>query len=343
MFRVMFVLSAWLVVSGLMPLGIARADEILFTNGDRLTGTITRAVGGKMTIKTEAAGAVTVDMSKVQTFSTEGRVRLQVGSETVVDTRVAPGAPGTVRTAPERMTGTTTVAIKDVTGINPPPVKWTGSITANGMMTRGNSETENIGVTIDAVRRAKRDRISLGAGYNYGRQKDPDSGERAVTTDNWFAFGKYDYFLTKPLYVYLGARAERDRIAKLNLRLSPGAGVGYQWFETPVFNLSTEGGLSWVYRDFENEGSDNHLAGRLAYHVDWRPHVSLRLFHSLEYLPSLENPSSDYNLNADAGVRATVISDFFTEFRSEWRYDGTPAPGAEKSDFRLSLGVGWTF
>jgi len=343
MFGAMFFLGTWIVVAFFALVGAAGADEIVFTNGDRLTGTITRAVGGKMTIKTEAAGDVTVDMSKVQTFSTAQPVRLQVGDATVLDTRVAPGPPGTVRTAPERMTGTPTVAIKDVTGINPPPVKWTGSIAANGMMTRGNSETENIGVTLDAVRRADRDRITLGGGYQFGRQKNPDTGERVATTDNWFALGKYDYFLTTPLYVYLGARAERDRIAKLNLRLAPGAGAGYQWFEGPVFNLASEAGLAWVYEDFRNEGSDDHLAGRLAYRVDWRPHAALRLFHTLEYLPSLEDLSSDYNLNADAGIRVTVISDFFTEFRSEWRYDAAPAPGAEKSDFRLSLGVGWAF
>ncbi len=37
----------------------AAADEIQFLNGDRLTGKIVSAEGGKLTIKTEGAGDVT--------------------------------------------------------------------------------------------------------------------------------------------------------------------------------------------------------------------------------------------------------------------------------------------
>ena len=55
----------------------ARADEVLFVNGDRLTGAITQAVGGKLTIKSDTVGEVTVDLSKVKTFSTAQPVQLQ--------------------------------------------------------------------------------------------------------------------------------------------------------------------------------------------------------------------------------------------------------------------------
>jgi hypothetical protein len=33
----------------------------------------------------------------------------------------------------------------------------------------------------------------------------------------------------------------------------------------------------------------------------------------------------------------------FGEAKVEWKYDSTPAPGAEKNDLRWVLGVGWTF
>jgi hypothetical protein len=33
----------------------------------------------------------------------------------------------------------------------------------------------------------------------------------------------------------------------------------------------------------------------------------------------------------------------FSEFRVIYQQDSTPAPGAEKNDVRLLLGVGWTF
>jgi len=33
----------------------------------------------------------------------------------------------------------------------------------------------------------------------------------------------------------------------------------------------------------------------------------------------------------------------FTEFKLQWNYDSTPAPGASRSDLRYILGVGWKF
>ena len=62
----------------LSPVGPARGDEVLFQNGDRLSGKILKAAGGKLTIKTDGAGEVSVDMSKVKTFSTDAPVTVGV-------------------------------------------------------------------------------------------------------------------------------------------------------------------------------------------------------------------------------------------------------------------------
>ncbi len=100
--------------------------------------------------------------------------------------------------------------------------------------------------------------------------------------------------------------------------------------------------MSWVYENYTNAGSDDHFAARLAYHVDKKFNDKVSLFHNLEFLPSVENVS-DFNVNADAGVRATLSGRMFTEFKFEWRHDETPAPGASSDDLRYLLGVGWTF
>ena len=322
--------------------GPVGADEILFLNGDRLTGKIVGADGGKLTIKTESAGDVTVDLAKVKTFSTDEPIVLKSG-DTTLRSKVTPGADGTIQVVPVEGGPPQTLALKDVAKINPPPVKWTGSLLGNALITRGNSETENVGVTLAAVRRSENDRITLGAGYYYGRQEDEDTGDKETTIDNWFVLGKYDYFLTKKFYLYGSVRAERDQIADLDLRLVVGAGLGYQWFETPDFNLFTEAGVAWVYEDYEDQDSENHAAARIAYHVDWKPHKMLTLFHNLEWLPAFYAPFADFNLNTDAGLRAAIIGAFFAEFKVELRYDSTPAEGKNSEDLRFLVGVGWTF
>jgi putative salt-induced outer membrane protein YdiY len=322
---------------------LAHADEIQFNNGDKLTGTIVSAEGGKLKIKTAVAGEVTVDMKDVKTFTTDGPVTLELKDGNVLHDKVsAATTQSTVRTSGEGTVAAQDVDLTLVKKVNPPPVKWTGSFVAGAIIASGNTESQNYNVNFDASRRSDQDRLSVGAGYYFGRQTDQDTGVTSTTTDNWFLTSKYDYFISEKWYAYGNARIERDRIAALDLRFTPGAGVGYQWVESPDFNLNTEAGLSWVYEDYETGDSDEHFAGRLAYHIDKAINEKVKAFHNLEYLPSLER-ADDFNVNADAGVRVSMTEKMFGEAKVEWKYDATPAPGAEKNDLRWVLGVGWAF
>ena len=194
-------ISGWLLCLLALSLVLASragADEIQFLNGDRLTGKIVSAEGGKVVIKTESAGDVTVDLSKVKTISTDEPIVVKSGDSTF-KSKLEPGEDGTVRVVPVEGGAPQALALKDLTQLNPPPVKWTGAIVANAMVTRGNSESENVGASVNAVRRSEIDRITFGAGYYYGRQKNQDTGESETNVNNWFVLGKYDFFVTKQL------------------------------------------------------------------------------------------------------------------------------------------------
>src|SRR5207248_11666646 len=79
----------------------AFADEVVFKNGDRLTGTIKSVDGGKLTIDTKVAGVVTVDMGDVQTFSTDTPVQMKLKDKTVMRDKV--GSQGVAATQPATM------------------------------------------------------------------------------------------------------------------------------------------------------------------------------------------------------------------------------------------------
>ena len=326
----------------LSPVGPARGDEVLFLNGDRLTGKILKAADGKLTIKTEGAGDVVVDMSKVKTFSTDSPVAVGVKAEEPVSAEVAAGPDRHVQTAPAPGAAPRQVAIADIAAINTPPA-WTGLFSLNGLLTTGNSETEQLGFRGALSKRWPHDRLTFGAEYSYGRQEDPSTGEKSTTIDYAMALAKYDHFFTKKFYGYIGTKAERDKVAELELRLAPGAGVGYQWFEGPAFNFSTEAGLVWVYENYKRTGSSEFFGPRLAYSVDWVPFQPLTLYHKLEYMPSFEDLGGDYLLNMDTGARLAVWRGFFAELRYEFRYDSTPASGRHRTDQRYILGAGWAF
>jgi putative salt-induced outer membrane protein YdiY len=277
-----------------------------------------------------------VDLKDVETFTTDEPIEIRLNDGTVVKGRVGAAEAGSVTAV------TGPVALARVKSINPKEGKWTGSVVAGGVVNRGNTDTESLNVAVDAQRRGEDDRVSTNAGYVFSRQKDPSTGDESTSADSWFAAGKYDYFFSDKLYGLASLRADHDRIADLNLRLTPSLGVGYQWVERPDLNFTTEAGLAWVFENYDPGDTDNHAAARLAYHFDTKFNERVAFLHNVEYLPSVED-GADFNVNADAAVRASLTKTMFTEFKFEWRYDATPAPDAQKNDLRYMLGVGWTF
>ncbi len=186
------------------------------------------------------------------------------------------------------------------------------------------------------------DRIDAGAAYLFGEQKV--NGIKSTTADNWYARGEYDYFFTKQFFGYGNTRVEKDRIQNLNLRLTPGVGVGYQVFEQPDFNLNFSGGVSWVYEDYSNLSSPNeNISARIAYHVDKSFCDSrIKLFSEATYFPSVQNVNN-YLVLTTNGVHLAITKTMFSELKAEVDYDSHPAPMSHRTNAKYILGVGWTF
>lgn len=323
--------------------GISRGDEVQFKNGDRLTGDIVSADGGKLVMKTKVAGKVEIDMVDVKTFSTDKVARVKLNDGTIIQQPVAAGKEGQVAVAPLGGAGGAAqpVAITSIKSINQNE-SWNGTLTAGGLITRGNSDTDAFNISFDFNRRTDSDRFDINGQYLFGRQRNQTTGDKETSTDNWRLGAKYDYFFTQKFYGFGSFGIEKDRIANLDLRLTPAVGVGYQWVERKDLNFSTEAGLAWVYENFSNDGTDDNISLKLAYHFDKQLMEGVKIFHNLTFYPSLEN-LNNYLLLTDAGIRASITDKMFTEFKVEYRYDSSPAPGASRSDLRYILGVGWNF
>jgi putative salt-induced outer membrane protein YdiY len=332
----------WLALCvGILVSFTTEAGVVIFNNGDKITGTVTELGGGKLKISSTVAGDITVDLKDVQTFSTDAPARIKTSSGERLQSAV-----GTSPTTQAVTVDGKPLPLADIKSLDTREEKWTGSILVNGLLTNGNSHSEQLGVDASAQLRRNDerndDRFTLAAGYNFGKQRDSDSGDNTTSVDNWFDLAKYDRFWTEKWYGYASVRTEHDRIADLFLRVTPGVGVGYQWIESPDLNFTTEAGVNYIYENYDPGDTDNRIALRLAYHVDKKINDKVTVFHNLEYLPAFDDPG-DYLLNTDAGIRASLTKSFFTEFKAEWKRDSTPAPDAQKNDLRFVLGVGWQF
>lgn len=330
-----------LIAAGILAVAasVASADTITLKNGDKISGTIGQINATTVQFESPSLGKINIATENVATYSYDQPVTVRPSDGPSV-TGAATGTDTTVKV------GGKEYALSGVKGVNPPAQVWTGAVVINGALARGNTNKLTVGVdALAGLRRnddKENDRFTVGAGYNFGNSGRGDNTN--TDTDNWNVFGKYDKFWTDQFYTYGMGKVEHDRIANLQYRASGQIGLGYQWFEGPVSNFSTEAGLGYVYEryDFGDPKKSDYVSGRLAYHYDRMLNEKVKFIHNVEWLPALDDPS-DYVLTADAGIRADLTDKFFTQFKIVYKRDSQPAEGSLKNDLLYTLGIGWAF
>ena len=333
-----------LVISGCFGvLASAIGDEVLFKSGDRLTGTVKALAGGKMSFDSKVAGPLTLDMADIKTFSTDAPIEIALADGTVLTQKVAASDEGFVSAIPGGTAQPQSLSLANVVKINPDKPKWTGIVSAGATFVRGNTKSDTASLGVEAARRTENDRITLGAGYYSAKQRDNTTRDSSTIADNWFLKGQYDYFFTEKFYGYGNLRYEKDRIAGLDMRVTPGVGLGYQWIEKTDLNFSTEAGGAWIYEKYTDpDETRTYMAGRLAYHLDKSFNDHVKAFHNLEYIPSFERVDT-FLVNADVGMRAAMTARLALEAKAQMAYNSQPSDDRDKKDLRYILGVGWTF
>ncbi len=315
------------------------ADTVQFKSGDRLTGTVKKVSGGIMLFESKAAGAISLKMEDIQTFSTDEAITIEKSDGSVIQTRTAAAEAGGITLAEAG----TTLPLDSITEINPEKPRWKGSVTAGANFARGNTYSDAASLDANAQLRREDDRISASAGYRFNKQRNQSTGEDNTTADEWFLRGKYDYFLSPKLYLYANALYQEDRISNLDMRFAPGVGAGYQWIERADLNFNTEAGASWIHEEYTDpDETRNQIAIRLAYHLDKTLWENVKAFHNVEFLPSTER-SDVFLVYANAGIQTKLVGSWIMEAKAELEHDSQPAEGLDKSDYRYILGVGVTF
>jgi len=321
----------------------ARADEVQFTNGDRLTGKIVTLKDGKLGFDSKIAGTIALNWADVATLSSDEPVTVVLDSGDVLVDKLVAGEPGTVKTAGDDKVSPQTVQLANAVKVNPEPVRWHGTLLAGADISRGNTVKTAGTFNADLVRRSEADRITFGAGYTGERSADDDGVGTHTTQRKMFGAAQYDYFLSKKWYAYGNARGEKDAIADLDLRFTAGLGAGYQWVETDTLKWSTEAGVSWVSENYSNDtSSKDYAAVRLASNLDWVLYPGLTFFQYTRWYPSLE-AINDQLVDTATGLRYKLFGNFYGESKVLWVWDTTPANGKKQVDLEYILGIGYGF
>jgi putative salt-induced outer membrane protein YdiY len=319
----------------------ASADEVYLKNGNHLTGELVSMQDGKLTLETSFAGVLSIDWSQVERITADIPAVIVLSDGTIIrGIPSADGTPGRLKLAGEPGAEPVPVELTGVAAINPPGepgVKFNGRINAGLNKASGNTDTESAHADAELIVRAVENRLTLGGAYNRA------SKDNRKSADNAGGYIKHDIFLTEKLYWYLNGEIEHDELKEINLWTMIGPGIGYQFFESELMNLSVEAGPSYVFTDYNQSSDEDSISGRWAVRFD--RNFFNRLF---QYYFSNEgyvsaSDSSDVFTFTKTGFRFPLHTGFFLNAGFEWDWDNTPAEDADKSDYRYIMSLGYGF
>ena len=325
----------------------AAQDRVTLKSGDVLTGKIVAMADEKLTIENKALGKLVVPMDEVDNLSTGETVRLLTKQGEELRRRIAGIEDGELKMgsggdgAPDILS----ISLANLEQINPPPtppVKWTGSFKLAGNLMSGNTERRSSGLSFQAERRSKIDRITAYGSWDYADERSTP-GPWNLTQRRAGMGLQYDYFLDQRWYSLATTSALGDTLADIELRYTVGAGFGHQVLDSPERTLLVELGLSYVNESYRSDipGID-YIGMRVAYKLVHHFSDKTRLLHGIEAYPSLQT-NNDFYLQAATELQTNMTESMIGSLSWVIDYDNTPAPGLDRTDSRIVLAVGWAF
>ena len=327
------------------------ADQVVLTNGDRLTGTIVKSDDKTLLIKTEFAGDVTVQWPAVAQVQSSQPLHVTLSSGQTLagpvttnegNLAIATASQGTV-TEPKA----TVSAIRNDAeqtayekSLHPNLLHgWAGGLNLGFGLTRGNSETKNFSLAFLADRKTSTDHIGMYVNSIF-------SGNDAVgavptTTANAVQGGiRYDRDLTKRIFAFVNADFQTDELQELNLRSILGGGLGYHAIKSDKTTLDLLAGANYTRENYDT--FDRNLAALTFGEELTHNFGSTALTEKLYFFPDLSE-TGEYR-GAFTFGSVTKISKWFG-----WQnsfsdiYVSNPPAGTRQNDLVFTTGLNISF
>jgi putative salt-induced outer membrane protein len=322
------------------------ADTVELTNGDRITGTITEMMGGKLIMQVGEKGKVTIPWKEVAAVETSNPQRIKLASGDVIEEATfVRRTDGVYVTAPA-VSGERPVTPADIAGIAVPArPPWKGFVSAFAAGTSGNSETFGVGARANLLRESDDDRLEFYGRGDFSQQEDPDNGEDETTVQKATGGVNYDYFVHEPWFVGAFTQFDHDFLQDLVLRTRIGAGPGYRFIKREDMELLGRVGIAYVnenYRSSSDTEDRSFVAAFLSERWRWTLSETQRLLQGLDITPNLED-FGDTLFHFDIAFQQDVAKGIFLDVSFADDYDTDPAEGRKKNDTTYGVGLGYRF
>jgi hypothetical protein len=327
-----------------------KTDIVWLVNGDRFTGEIKQLKHGKLQLKTDSAGTVSIEWDDISRIESNFQFQFERTDGTRITGRIGESTDerqitvvGTEKTARFEHGNIVRIAQMEDTFWD----RVNGSLTMGYSFTkasdvgqgnlgfRATHRTEERSFTVDGSTIITSDQ----AGQNTQRS-NLNLGTTRFRNNRWFNS-------------YLMGFESNDELG-LNLRSSLGAGIGRYMIQTNSSELSLLGGLLGTLENLNPEESEPGTTGQSSEEsiegmlgVDYSRYIfddpTVDLSVSLYAFPSITQTGRT-RAQFDVYLRWELINDLFWELSYYNTYDSDPPSGSEStSDYGIVTSIGYSF
>jgi putative salt-induced outer membrane protein len=364
--------SAWaaslMMAAGFLLPAAVFADSITLKNGDHLTGTVTQLVGGKLTLTTSYAGAVTITWDQVTNLKLDKSLILpietKIGKKTQIkDTNITSiertdsGYEVTTASGPERLPTAAITALRTAEGqqayeasLNPGWLHaWTGAANVSFALARGNSDTTTLGTGVTLSRPTRTDKTSL----YYNEIYTHDGIANSTTANNTAAGARYDHNINPKIFGFVTGDFFTDALQDLDLRTVLGGGAGWHAIAKPNQQFDILAGLVWTHESYSavppvgttpaTAAQTNSFAA-----LDFGQQYTRKIGKSSAFteqayiFPDLAD-TSQFRFTLNSGLTTKIASFLSWQTTASDVYVTNPPSGTKDNDFILTTGLGFTF
>jgi putative salt-induced outer membrane protein YdiY len=327
----------------------ALADEVRLKNGDRLSGTIVKADGKTLTIKTDYAGVITISADAVEKITSEQQLYFATADGKTIQGKV------------ETREGKYEVATKDATMVSLEPANvqairsqpeqdeyerylrpswldlWDAGLDFGYNLTTGNTRTNTMALGANLNRRTTRDRTLLYAAYINAKNK---TGGVSETTANAIrGGGRYEIDLTSRIAAFGFADFEYNEIQLLDLRAVLGGGLGYYLVKNERTQFQVFGGAAYNRENFSTGLKRNSAEILVGEELTTRLSDRVLFRERLQFFPNITD-TGEYRVTFDTSLSTKLTNWLTWNVTVSDRYLSNPPLGSKNNDLLLTTGVG---
>jgi putative salt-induced outer membrane protein YdiY len=329
--------ACWM--SAVAPAVAQKTDVVELANGDRITCEIQKLDRGKLSVKTDGIGTISIEWDDVERVTSAASYDLELVSGIRIAGSIARGDARTMQLV--TATGPEPVALSTVVRMNRlGRTFWRrldGSVAAGFNFTQADLQTQWT-FNGDVSYRSRKWLLSLSADSLLTTREDVDSQSR-----NDLNLQAQRFMRPRWSYVGLGIFQQNEELS-LDLRSVVGGGFVRTLKQSPRTLVDAQFGVAFTNERYTGSG-DQSVAEAVSglnwdfYTFDGR---SMNIGFGVMTFVALESDSR-LRLELKASFKSDIVGDLYWSVNTFESYNSDPPAGQKKSDAGVSATLGWTF